>query len=98
MPGVEAIVTLRRRQVHIGRMYPEADALLNITQGLKDVFNTMHNHGRFVVEAILAVDQAVDADGYVVTTKLLGLGEHETTWELVNVIRANVPNPSNQLR
>ena len=89
--GVEDIVTGRSREVHIARMRPYADASLNVTVELKEVFNDLKSQGGFDMERIEAVDLAAGSEGYVVKVKWVGLDEEETTWEPVSTLSADAP-------
>ena len=60
--GVEDIVMGRSREVHIVRMRSYADAALNVTAQLKEVFNNRKSQGGFDTERIEAVDLAADSE------------------------------------
>lgn len=57
--GVEDIV---RGEGHNERMRPYAVTFLNVTQDLTGVLNTLRDQTELVMEEILGVEQAVDAD------------------------------------
>ena len=90
--GVEDIVTGRSREVHIERMRPHANASLNVTAELKEVFNNLKSRGEFDMERIEAVDLAADSEEYAVKVKWVGLDEERTTWKSVSAIYADAPN------
>ena len=89
--GVEDIATGRSREVHIAWMRPYADASLNVTAELKEVFNNLESQGDFDMERIEAVDVAANGEGYVVKMEWVGLDEEETTWEPLSTIYADAP-------
>ena len=62
MYGVEDIVTGRSYEVHIARMRPYADASLNVTAELKEVFNNLKSQGEFDMERVEAMDLAADSE------------------------------------
>ena len=65
-----------------------ADALLNITVELKELFNNLKSQGELDMERIEAVDLAAESDEYVVTVKWVRLDGEEITWEPVSTIYA----------
>ena len=89
--GVKDIVTGRSREVHIARMRPYADASLNVTAELKEIFNNFESQGEFDMEMIDAVDLAADSEEYVVKVKWVGLDKEETTWEPLSTIHTDAP-------
>ena len=89
--NVEDIVTKSLREVHIARMRPYADASLNVTAELKEVFNNLKSQVEFDMKRIGAVDLAADSEEYVVKVKWVKLDEEETTWESVSTIYAGGP-------
>ena len=89
--GVEHIFTGHSREVHIARMRPYADASLNVTVELKEVFNALKSQGEFDMERIEAVYLAADSEEYVVKVKWVGLDAEETTWEPVSTLYADAP-------
>ena len=58
--GVEDTVTGRSREVHIARMRRYADASLNVTAELKEIFNNLTSQGEFDMWRIEAVGFAAD--------------------------------------
>ena len=89
--GVKDIVTGRSREVHIARMRPYADASLNVTAELKEIFNNFESQGEFDMEMIDAVDLAADSEEYVVKVKWVGLDKEETTWKPLSTIHTDAP-------
>ena len=89
--GVEDIITGRSREVHIARMRPYADASLNVTAELKEVFNNLKSQGELDMERIEGADLEADSEEDVVKVKWVGLDEEETTWEPVSTIYADAP-------
>ena len=88
---VKDIATGSLREVYIAQMQPYADASLNVTAELKEVFNNLKSQGEFDMEMIDAVDLAADNEEYVIKVKWVGLDEVETTWEPLSTIHTDAP-------
>ena len=69
-------------------MQPYADASLNVTTELKEIFNNLKSQGEFDIERIEAVDVVADSEEHAVKVKWVELDEEETTWEPVSTIYA----------
>ena len=91
MYGVEDIVTGRLLEVHITRMRPYTNALINVTAELKEIFNNLKSQGELDMERIEAVYLVANSREYVVKVKWVGLDENETIWEIVSTIYTDAP-------
>ena len=58
---MEDNVTGRSGEVYIARMWPYADASLNVTMELKEVLNNLKSRGELDMERIKVVDLAAES-------------------------------------
>ena len=79
--GVQNIVSGEVRDVHVARLRFYADAALEITAELKEVFQHAFTQGEFEMAAIVDMSVAEDGPGFDVEVEWVGFDKEENTWE-----------------
>lgn len=89
--SVQNIFSGQVRDVHVARLRFYSDSELEITSGLKDVFQHSYTQGVFEMEALINIGEAHDGSGYNIRVRWAGFGEDEDTWEPLKTLWDDAP-------
>ena len=89
--GVQHIVSGEVRDVHVARMRFYADAALEITAELKEVFQHAFTQGEFAIAVIVDFSTAEEGSGFEVEVEWIGFDTEENSWEDLATIWGAAP-------